>query len=144
MSRPWPLKTTNYYIDDPGGLQLHKRGTLWTIGTQASKDRFIEFEMRDEVACHVREFLEGAQCSHRDAESTQPERSPAMSATASKTFRPLDCPVCGKSIELHATYDVRLDLTSAAAKTVAVTPKMTGVRIQHNCQPIATRATRED
>ena len=73
MSRPWPLKTTSYYVDDLGGLQLRKRGTLWTIGIQASKGRFIEFEMRDEVACHVREFLAGAQCSHCDAESTQPE-----------------------------------------------------------------------
>ena len=56
-------------------LHLHKRGTLWTIGIQASKGRFIEFEMSDEVACHVREFLEGVQCSHCDAESTQPHNT---------------------------------------------------------------------
>lgn len=70
-----------------------------------------------------------------------------MAATTTQTIHPLDCPACSKPIELHATYDVRLDQSTdvnATEQVVTVTPKMTGVRIQHNCQPTATRATRED
>ena len=71
-----------------------------------------------------------------------------MTATKTQTVHLLDCPACSKPIELHATYDVRrLDQStdvSATEKVVTATVTMTGARIQHNCQPTATRATRED
>ena len=70
-----------------------------------------------------------------------------MSATTTKTFHFIDCPACGKPIELHATYDVHLDQStdvSATEKVVTAKVTMAGARIQHNCQPTATRGIRED
>lgn len=68
-----------------------------------------------------------------------------MTATTTHAIRLLDCPACAKAIEMVATYDVRLDQSTdvnATEKVVTAKLKMTGARIQHNCQPTATRATR--
>ncbi len=67
-----PLKTTSYFVQ-PTDLLLQKSGALWTIGIRTSKGRFIEFEMGADAACHVREFLDGARCSHCDCERTDHE-----------------------------------------------------------------------
>lgn len=60
-----------------------------------------------------------------------------MAATTTQTIRLIDCPACGKPIEMRATYDVRLDLgdASAADKTATATLTMTGARIDHDCRP---------
>ncbi len=65
-----------------------------------------------------------------------------MAATTTQTIRLIDCPACGKTIELHATYDVHCDVhcdeastIRTTAKVVAATLTMTGVRIQHECPP---------
>ena len=61
-----------------------------------------------------------------------------MAATARTTIRLMDCPACGKSIELHATYDVHRDEgigIRATAKVVTATLTMTGVRVNHECPP---------
>lgn len=61
-----------------------------------------------------------------------------MAATTTQTIPLLDCPACGKLIELHATYDVRLDQSadvSVAEKVAAATLTMTGARVRHECPP---------
>ena len=63
-----------------------------------------------------------------------------MSATTYQAIRLIDCPVCGKPIELKATYDVRFDQStdvSAAAKVAKATLTMTGVYVNHECPPIS-------
>ena len=61
-----------------------------------------------------------------------------MSATTTQTIHIISCPACGNPIELHATYDVRLDLdadASAFDRTVTATLMMTGARVNHECPP---------
>lgn len=59
-----------------------------------------------------------------------------MSATTTHTIHIISCPACGKAIELHATYDVRLGADiSATDKAVAATLMMTGARVSHECPP---------
>ena len=61
-----------------------------------------------------------------------------MSATTTQTIHLLDCPVCGKPIELHATYEVRRDEASTirtTAKVVTATLTMTGAHVNHTCPP---------
>ena len=61
-----------------------------------------------------------------------------MSATTTHAIYIISCPACGNPIELHATYDVRLDLdadTSAFDRTVTATLMMTGARVNHECPP---------
>ena len=61
-----------------------------------------------------------------------------MSATATQTIHLIDCPACGKAIEMVATYDVRLNASadvSATEKIVTATLTMTGARVHHECPP---------
>lgn len=61
-----------------------------------------------------------------------------MAATTTQTIHLINCPACGKPIELHATYDVRLDQStdvSATDKTVTATLTMIGARVSHACPP---------
>lgn len=61
-----------------------------------------------------------------------------MPATTTQTIHLINCPACRKSIELHATYDVRIDLsadTTATEKTASATLTMTGARVDHRCPP---------
>lgn len=63
-----------------------------------------------------------------------------MAATTTQTIRLMDCPACGKSIDLHATYDVHRDEgigIRATAKVVSATLTMTGARVHHECPPAA-------
>lgn len=74
-----------------------------------------------------------------------------MSATTTQTARLLDCPACKERIIANLTYDVKLNPSAYADgapidpidKTATATLTLTGVDIRHNCQPTATRATRE-
>ena len=61
-----------------------------------------------------------------------------MTATTTHAIHLINCPACGNHIELHATYDVRIDLdadTSAIDRTVTATLMMTGARVNHACPP---------
>lgn len=61
-----------------------------------------------------------------------------MAATTTQTIRLLDCPACGKPIELHATYDVHRDEgigIRLTAKVVTATLTMAGARVNHECPP---------
>lgn len=61
-----------------------------------------------------------------------------MAATTTQTIHLINCPACGKPIELHATYEVRLDQStdvSATEKTATATLTMTGARVSHACPP---------
>ena len=64
-----------------------------------------------------------------------------MTATTTQTIRLMDCPACGKSIELHATYDVHPNEgigIRATAKVVTATLTITGARVSHECPPPKT------
>ena len=56
-----PLKTTSYYTEDEGDLSLSKQGRLWRIGLH-TQDGTVEFEVTEQVAHFIGEFLEDAEC----------------------------------------------------------------------------------
>ena len=43
-----------------------------------------------------------------------------MAATTTQTIRLMDCPACGKPIELQATYDVHRDVTLRRLEVIIV------------------------
>lgn len=62
-----------------------------------------------------------------------------MSATTSTHEHLTDCPACKKPITAAVTYDVELAQSERVGGTVDATLTPTGVRVQHDCMPRATR-----
>ena len=56
------LKTTSYYADEPGLVQIARSGGLWTISID-TPDGTVELEMSKPAACWVRQGLEDAVCA---------------------------------------------------------------------------------